>query len=141
MYLTRICLAGLLLSPAVAFAQCANPTTLVCVTPSGCNLEIPAGYNVGISGQDAPGGPKPITCCGDPVPGYVTLGGDCLYSKVLSEPPMKKVMASLSVHNPLLLVACDGDLIPFSGSIAHQQQWSAKRALSSYNIKLQTQTR
>ncbi len=58
-----------------------------------------------------------------------------------SELSLNKVIANLSVHNPRLHVAYTGDLTPFSAGTAAVQRWSGERALSSYNIKLQTQTR
>lgn len=52
----------------------------------------------------------------------------------------RETLARLAVHNPIFLVACNGDLVPYTDDMAqshaHERTWSVDRAIEHNDSKL-----
>ena len=83
-------------------------------------------------GDYYPAGPLAPICCGIRHPGYLALGGmGCWIEKNLSEPETRTALARLTMHNPVLLVACTGDLAQFSTSSGRIRSQPADKVAAS----------
>lgn len=130
MKLCNLLFAGLLSASLATSAQCVNPTTVVCVVGSRtCTL-----YNAGTLGSYGsytPGSPTAPVCCGIRMPGYALVGFyGCYIARNLNDRNTTTALDRVAAHNPVFLVACNGDLLPFSAKTFPEREWSAARAVS-----------
>lgn len=145
MNLTRLSILALagafLMVSASAHAQCYTDTTLYCVTPS-CSNHTFAMYPNGSNGQYNPASPLGVKCCGVFYSTYsFPTESDCFIVKNLDDAKENRLLARSIAHNRAFAVACNGDLVPYSGKSQKEQPWSANRALAEYERKLLTQVR
>lgn len=116
---------------AKTYAQCAVSDPYYCQ----CDKLWHGGFYATTGGGDfTPQGQA--HCCGQIVPNEYTSASDGCYLVKSMTTIMRKTLARLAEHNPVFLVACNGDLVPYQESAAPVPTWSADRALSSYTAKL-----
>lgn len=125
----RLLLASVILGSVSAYAQCISPVTLTCVNSNGCRASMNV-YEYNPGAAYTPATYTPVVCYGVQQFGYYNSGYCCCeIIKNLGAPATSRALARLSAEGPVFLVACNGDLVPFSKDMAQERPWSPDQAL------------